>query len=352
MPENAEIEETEEVEEVEVCDICSNVEEDCDCQGCGICGNRVHQDRVECPHCNAAICGNCGSWHREGDYCSDCETCTSCCNCEDDSFIHSYSYKPIAQFISISKKDSYDKKIGLYFGIELEVNVSSRYDRQARAEKVQARLGDSAYLKEDGSLVSGGFEIVTHPHTFHTMKEVWSDYFNKGRISGLSSFSSGECGLHIHISRKALSRAQIRRMIVFVNSPENYNFISLIAQRGDTHYSQIKKKSPSAVAYVGDGGDDRYEAINLTNRKTIEVRIFRGSHRLDRVLKNLEFCHALTVFCNNAGYRDLTVEKFCKFVASNSKLYPNLVSYLQEFLPQSETELRDSFMAMLTTEID
>lgn len=312
------------------CSNCQRCENCCDCWYCNGCNETLGQDTYACSNCylcsggccECRTCESCDQNVSNDDWCRRCDACQSCCDdeCNRSEAVHGYSYKPRPWFYHEADENSDRVR---FYGIELEVNGSID-----RAAPTQDRLADHAYLKEDGSLDSG-FEIVTHPHSFRSMRKLWSQFFEKP-VLGLSSFKSGECGLHIHISRKRLTQAQIRRMVVFLNAPENTPLIERIAQRGSNHYSQISPKK-LATALRGYG---RYEALNLENEHTVELRIFRGSYRLDRVLKALDFADALVEFTRDCSYRELTENKFMDYLKLNRKRYKWLWSFLTgEALP-------------------
>lgn len=297
------------------CEVCGQVEGDCTCVECRArwCGRIVEHTCSRCERCDGCcecVWCNCCEEPVEST-CGDCESCQRCCSCE--ASVHSCTYRPTPIFHGAGPR---------YYGVELEVNGS-----RGASEQVTSRMGeDHVYCKADGSL-SSGFEIVTHPHSFKAQRELWEGYF-KAPVRELRSYESGECGCHVHITRAALTEAQIRRMVVFLNAPENLGFVTLVGQRRGNGYCAFKvwKSKVGAAGY----SDDRYEALNLTNDKTVEVRIFRGSYRLDRVLKNLDFCDALVEYTATCGYQDLTVAKFYAWLSVRRKTYKYLWSYLTE----------------------
>ena len=61
---------------------------------------------------------------------------------------------------------------------------------------------------------------------------------------------------------------------------------------------------------------DRSEAINLTNRKTIEFRIFKGSLKYDSVVAAAEFVHALVEFTkpSESSLKSINASGFLNFV--------------------------------------
>jgi hypothetical protein len=87
--------------------------------------------------------------------------------------------------------------------------------------------------------------------------------------------------------------------------------------------------------YRGARGGDRYNAVNLQNLHTVEIRMFKGSLKPERVRSGIQFCHAAIEYTreirsgNNAATM-LRPEEFCSWVRKQGK-YPDLVLYLPEF---------------------
>jgi hypothetical protein len=198
-------------------------------------------------------------------------------------------------------------------------------------------LGNYAALKDDGSL-SYGIEIATQPASMFEHKARLTRLFaNLPR--GLRSWRERSCGLHIHVSRSPLSELTIAKTVCFVNANHNRRFIRLIAGRESNSYCKIEtKKLGSAAKY----NDDRYEAINLQNDRTIEFRLFKGTLRQASVFKALEFTDALTTYAGKAArsIRDSQSRvKFCGFVEENASVWPNLSAFIQARWFGRETEL-------------
>jgi hypothetical protein len=282
---------------------------------CDDCGETVPCCDTRSQDCRT-VCDDCISDHYS--YCDECSEYShhdSPCGCSDNKsdLVNSYGYKPCPIF--------HGKLKGLegYIGVELEVNTD---EIPEHAETVIDMMGDDhIYLKEDGSIGSG-FEIVTHPHTLEEQRKLWSQW---KAPSGMTSARSGDCGIHVHYSRKGLPMLHINRMVVFLNAPENLGFIECIAQRSSNGYCKIKPKSIS-----GKGSCDRYEALNLTNKSTIEFRIFRGNTRKSRIIKCIEFAVAVVNWTRDRSYRDLSHGNFVAWVSKNSKEYPTLSEYIKE----------------------
>jgi len=297
------------------CDSCAN-----DYTGeCADCDTRYgNDDLVSVNGGYRSVCHDCYSCNYS--YCDQCDETSpndnpcGCNNADDDSgLIHSYGYKPEPEFIGTPVP------MEGYLGVELEVNTEREGEH---AREVIDQLGDDhVYLKEDGS-IGRGFEIVTHPHTMAEQAKLWANF---KAPSGMTSSTSGKCGLHVHYSRKGLTQLHINRMVVFMNAPENLGFMEFIAQRpGTSHWAMVKSKT------ITSKPEERYEALNLCNRSTIEFRIFKGNTKVERILKCLEFVVATVAWSRDRSYRELGYKNFMAYVARNGKQYPNLKKFIAE----------------------
>lgn len=235
-----------------------------------------------------------------------------------------------------------DKKIGktiypIHYGIELEYEVKTPTGisdkslkdlvREKAGEKIYNSIKDFAFAKHDGSL-NNGFEVVTTPISLGEHHKIWDNFFNIAAKSGLEVKST--CGMHVHASRELLSNFQIGKMMVFIFSPQNNDFICKIGGR-----KPPKKYAEIGMKKIGDvkRHNVRYSALNLTNYETVEFRFFKGTLHKQHVLKNVEFCDALIRFCwpSKVGYLDLKhngVKLFCEYITKNKNEYPNLYDFL------------------------
>lgn len=322
-----------------------------------------------CPCCESETNYIGSSWYRGERYCSFCidnnvYTCGNCdelCwegndhDCEEDeddssSLIHSYSYKPSPFFFGEGK---------YHFGFELEVEARNSGLHEG-ALTVSNILGAHAYLKEDGSL-DHGFEIVTHPHTLENYHSEfnWS-VLDKLKSEGFRSWNTSSCGLHVHISRTAFGEGDpwdrnnrpMRSMLILKRQSHELRFMKLIydnqrqveriSGRSSDRYASFEDKG-KLVDKVKNGyqGNGRFSAINTENDSTIEVRVFKGSLRKERVLSAIEFVHASVEYTRNVKVTSknhaLSWLKFTGYVASNAELYPNLVIIMSESFAGDET---------------
>lgn len=153
-----------------------------------------------------------------------------------------------------------------------------------KATEVIGRFTPNEFIvtKDDGSL-DRGFEIVTAPATLEEQLAHWKPFFAR-LPSGLRSFSTCTCGLHIHCSRRPLTELTIAKIVCFTNANFNRPFVECIAGRPSGRWANIWPKKLSDARKINP---ERYEAVNLQNYDTIEFRIFKGT------LKEQSFYKAL-----------------------------------------------------------
>jgi len=233
--------------------------------------------------------------------------------------LRSYSF-PVHHYLNKAmlpheKKTEIDN---LYFGIELEVgyqrSVSNR--RKLHQDIEEKFLKGLAICKSDGS-VSNGFEINTVPMTFDFIKttDVFFNLFNNTKNS-LRSYNMRSTGIHVHVSKKPLSTLQIGKMLEFVNSRKNRDFITELSGRNPNNYCEIndvlKTKSIHLKEFGTSGREmsseeyraldkmnDKYQAVNLQHDETVEFRIFKGNTKPQTISRYIEFVHGLVMFSKN-----------------------------------------------------
>jgi hypothetical protein len=140
------------------------------------------------------------------------------------------------------------------------------------------------------------------------------------------------------------------KFIVFINDVKNADFIRKIAGRHPhiDHQAQTYCAAEGqevienpAKALKGKSGN-RYYMVNTTclrrpeadrlgvryvgerNFNTIELRIFRATLKKERLLAQIEFTHAVVMFCRVASMRDLNGVSFIKWLKTTDNRYPHL----------------------------
>lgn len=253
-------------------------------------------------------------WYTDYEYSPEAEA-------EENGDIHDYD----ADVLDIHGWPDATPRLGLCFGIELEMECGS--GRGDLAEALGGRDGDGAkyILKSDGSL-QNGIELVTGPYTleYHQARFNWERLTDKIGDSA-SSYHTSTAGIHIHINRAAMSGLTLGKLLVFINDKANLAAIEGIAQRKANHWAQFHPKKVTDARY-NDG--DKYQSLNVRQR-TVEMRIFKGNLNPKRILKNIEFAHAAVVYCAQASMQELGWQNFWDWLRkpANRKTYGNLIDF-------------------------
>ena len=292
-------------------------------------------DRSErlCQSCssNGGFCASCDSYVDSDDmrrvewdsyWCDSCvvdEGLTYCQSCDmyypDDNLceclqsgggrIESYSYRPCPLFRVSEAEDvrlrcgrkpadilTREGRIGIPFmGFELEVESEGNSKSDA-LDVLDRAFGGLAYYKHDGSL-NDGFEIVTHPMTLaaHAERIDWS-FCKDLTAMGFRSWQAGTCGLHVHLSRAAF-RTNTHLALFQHLFYKNQAAIARLAGRNSGQWASFDGAKGIIVKHLkGEAYRGRYEAINMTNTETVEIRVFRGSLKQERVRSALQLIDA------------------------------------------------------------
>ena len=311
-----------------VCESCGNRVWDADTVSDGnivICRSCYESRYTHCCECNRLILS-------ESAYYDDDEE-PYCHNCREQTMrpIHEYSYKPIPIFYGDGPR---------YFGVELEIDNGGK-DHYAANHILNAANGNAEhlYIKSDGSL-DCGMELVTHPMTldYHMNFMPWDDILDEAKHLGYLSHKSQTCGLHIHISRKAFGDSEleqectIARLLYFIEEfwPELLRF-SRRTESQINHWAARygMKLSPwEMMSCAKNSCAGRYMAVNLTNYTTVEIRIFRGTLKLNTLLATLQMVNAICDVAIFMSDEELQALSWHGFLARITE--PELVQYLKE----------------------
>lgn len=313
---------------------------------CDNCDNRHTRDDMRvwnggdvCSYCydnNVNECDDCGNYYWYGNR-HDCEYDNDDDYEESNGVIHNHGYRPSFEFFGSGN---------YHLGFELEIE-SRNQSRLDGAQFVQDVLGGHAYIKEDGSLTDG-FEIVTHPHTLNEYQSNFDwGVLESLKRKGYRSWNTDTCGIHVHVSRTAFDVEGItnRSRRILIRQAHELRFMKLIydnqrqveriSGRTDCHYASFLDKG-NLVPKVKQGyqNNGRYSAVNTDNDSTLEVRVFKGSLRKERVLSAIEFVTASVEYTRGLSVtgknRALTWLHFTAYVSANVETYPNLALIMAE----------------------
>ena len=238
-------------------------------------------------------------------------------------------------------------------GIEVEmVGSGGSYNEiNSSVANVRDQLGENYCIcKSDGSLPSGGIEIVTAPRGL-------AEHIKRFKAWDIDpsyrAWDTGKCGMHIHIHTKAFTALTLGKFIMLVNADGNADFIRKIAGRHPLRDSQARDYCASESQDILDNpnhaikgkASSRYRMVNCENMTrsernrlglqcdvekpydTVELRIFRASLKKERLLAQIEFTHALVMFCRVASWKDLTGDSFKKWLKTTRNAYPHLADW-------------------------
>lgn len=236
------------------------------------CDNCYNNDTTECCDCHRTFASSSiGSDHR----CYECRTAAN------RNYINSYGYRPTPIFYGANQEGDN----GLFYGIELETDKgdASKFSRDLR-------VVNEVYCKHDGSLSSNGCEVVSHPATltYHMNSNLWQSVNNYAIQDGMRSHDTTTCGFHIHISRKPFKD----------NNVSNYEEkIALAFEKFWPQWVTFSRRKESSLNQWASRYDEttidglreemkyasRYHSVNVRNANTIEIRIFRGTLKVETI---------------------------------------------------------------------
>lgn len=266
---------------------------------------------------------------------------------------HGYGYKPEPIF-GYHRESAERAHHALTFGLEVEVeNVSGVRVTCGNAEATDRvdEVGEGrVYCKHDGSLNDYGFEIVSHPGTLahHMYVMHWKGILRKAQKAGRRSHDARNCGLHVHVGRAEMGetaeeRARVCKMMQIMVSRFR-NEWTVFSRRAS---SAINQWAPIPEWYGAQSNDvdelrafmdclsdyssnhsNRYTAVNITNRATVEIRIFRGTLKRDTLIAAVQACENLTRWCMEHSVEDIPGTTFADVVLHTP--YREIVEYMRD----------------------
>ena len=288
-----------------VCDYCGNAYRH-DSEGGGV--TDEYGDTLQyCDHCldyHTWTCEGCDQTFTDDvenydGYCEECYESQEQNTGDIDAWhaprgVRSYGYKPDPCFCPEPDEDT------VFYGYELECEGHGA-DCNSWADKVNEALGYT-YVKHDGSL-NDGMEIVSHPATleYHLSKK--ADYealFRDMRESGWRSHDDGTCGLHVHISLKAMERknpSAVHNLLILAD--RFWDELVRFSRRTQIQLDKwarryaTKGKPYTVIKDMAKRDCGRCMAINLQNAHTVEVRMFRGTLNVDTFFATLQLVDTL-----------------------------------------------------------
>lgn len=209
-------------------------------------------------------------------------------------YIKSYNYTP-PKFIKYKLNNEEE----IYMGFELEFDRGGNEENNAKL--VYDILGeDKAYCMHDGSLVNG-FEMATHPMTYEYHNNMpYDELFNKLIDLGYKSHNTQTCGLHVHIDRKYFGKSKLEQDMSITKMlyifEKFHDEIGVIARRKNPQYARkynLYENESILDLYAKACRGDKKRVINLLHKDTVEIRIFKGTLKVETLMLTLKFCQEI-----------------------------------------------------------
>lgn len=240
-----------------------------------------------------------------------------------------------------------------FMGVELETQMKTRlvrrraihdpydidhYEPDAISYAFATGLArpDRFWIAKQDSSVTGP-EFASHPATlpfWHSIKSQLTEMFDLLIHAGYRSHNGAAAGMHVNLSRNAFDDAShLGRFLDFLWM--NSHWSQVISQRNDEQlqWCRIRHYSEDDANNMFEGDievTDKYDVLNAPyGERRFEFRLPRGTLRLDRFMKNVEWASAMVAYTRDES-RDLMPTSFLGWATPLVARYPNLISFLDE----------------------
>ena len=296
-----------------------------------------------CAYEHYNYCDCCGYHVDVDEWDDEYDRCTSCTEQYDSGeHLHRYGFRPTTKFFG----DTHDNRVP-YLGVELETDTSNQVERGAglrRREycKELAKLQTKPrfWMTQDGSLACG-VEVTSHPMTLaeHMECGLWESHRECAIKHGFSSHDNGRCGLHVHVNRDFFGKSEKRQQV------GGYN-LAMLVSRFEKQLTQFSRRQNNTWCHYGihneyidkknlqtqtmgmfekskhlcEGKRVHSQCVNFQHSATFELRIFRGTLRLETLYASFAMTQGLAraaklhgqAWCEAVSWADLT-----KFILSD-----------------------------------
>lgn len=263
------------------------------------------------------------------------------------------------QGCSMNEPKGYSVKKGR-IGVELEVE----FDTQDEAFDFIQSKSNWFYLERDGSIGRyswDGVEIITIPLRPQDAKSLdfWSDNLTRHICTKARSWDThGRCGLHVHVGNErlgghplAIEENQAKLIYFHEHFLKDHPMTEAVYGRGRSYHEQngqtvageemsqkrdFLMKSRKAQVALKDATRctrncyQRYHAINITNSKTTEFRLGRGSLNATRIAAVVEWCDLQCEYAKRINWGQMSVEDFIDYLKIRAT--DNLKQYIARWM--------------------
>jgi len=291
------------------------------CQGCiddgwSVCYECGHISRYNnehptaygehiCDNCLGELytrCEDCGEWvlnddsvYSEEDDAYYCDWCYRHNGHDCVNFVRGYHSSPHC-YRDFIKNGSW-----LYLGVEIEMGgCDYESDVNDASHYIHDNFADKFHMENDCSIDGYGFETISVPMTFtqwQKYREKMADLYDTFASHGMKDDES--CGLHIHVSKNYLDSFSWKALQWFMF--KNQDTFERIAGRRESfdyaryspRYTDIDEVKNSSDAFFACYADARYRALNMTNNRTVEFRLFAAQPNVEKFYEKLSIVNYL-----------------------------------------------------------
>jgi hypothetical protein len=235
-------------------------------------------------------------------------------------------------------------------GVELETdNTNRRYNYRDNYVPNEMACGMAKpknfwVTKHDGSV--SGPEFASNPATlawWDMHRDDMEEMFRMLLHAGFRSHDGGHAGMHVNVSKEAFdSPEHLARFLRIIHVLPEWSII--MAQRTMqqanqwAHFDRDLANDRVRLEHLaGRMLDDeycisKYNAINSPQyQRRLEFRLPRGTLRVDRFFKNLQWTKGMIEYTRNLrSLNTATPKRFMAWVEKNASAYPDLSSFMGE----------------------
>lgn len=257
--------------------------------------------------------------------------------------VKSWDYRPSFDF-QYTEKDTVKPR--LYLGVELEMDKGGMRDDAATLLNSIVSTKGLTYFMRDGSL-NEGMEIATMPSTLsaHKTRYNMATMMKAAATLGYRSHDTQTCGIHVHVNKaffgdddqERLYKGSIFALLVerfweqlVPFSRRRYSNLESWAKKKDFIKKVKKGDSKAALGnkFNSEYSSSRYVSLNVTNRKTFELRIFKGTLKYETYMATLELVHNMAHWVKDHELKNAQVVTFKDIIDYKPTEY--LVDYCKE----------------------
>lgn len=246
-------------------------------------------------------------------------------------------------------------------GVELEVEFTNT----PAANRFKEASSNWFFLERDGSIGSHdtiGVEIITIPLRPDDAKS--ADFWFNGLTDHISNDAiswdtNGRCGLHVHIGNERLGGhpltvEETRAKLIYLHEHflKDHPMTKAVYGRSRSYHEAngwtVEGENASQAgardilkrrrglqeslkdATIHANSMTRYHAINITNSRTTEFRLGKGTLNARRIAAVVEWCDLQCGYARSINWGQITTEDFLHYLSFNAS--NSLKSYIAEWL--------------------